>query len=464
MDAADRAQFLTIIREETQGLGRQVQHWVAESAAFLGADYLSTEISGVDLLAVVGRAVDREGAITITALPSAESIWVKADSHAIAQAMVQLTGRLRGECGVTAATVALTAPGRHAQIEMRWSDGTPTPEVFQGWLEEPIAAGAATTVRQVVERHRGEIWCDGTSDGQGHLRLLLPQAGPPRATPKLLSGSASPVVAGTDVPSRPEFYDFQLFDRPGGTATGETATGETATGETPTGETTTGETTTGETTTGETTQWDDRALGEIEYTVFDTETTGLDPQHGDEIISLGAVRVVNGRLLRQESFERLVDPKRSVPMTSTAIHGITAEMVAGQPTIDVVLPEFARYALDTVLVGHNVGFDMQFLRLKVGQTGVSFTQPVLDTLLLDAVVHPDHDAHSLEAIAARLGVDVRGRHTALGDALVTGEVFLRLVSLLQSIGITTLGAAVRASRATLQARLDESMYGDRDSV
>ena len=74
-------------------------------------------------------------------------------------------------------------------------------------------------------------------------------------------------------------------------------------------------------------------------------------------------------------------------------------MLTGQPTLDTVLPEFARYAADTVLVGHNVGFDMQFLRLQEERTGVRFTQPVLDTLLLDAAMHPDHDEHSLEAIA-----------------------------------------------------------------
>jgi DNA polymerase III subunit epsilon len=89
---------------------------------------------------------------------------------------------------------------------------------------------------------------------------------------------------------------------------------------------------------------------------------------------------------------------------------------------------------------------------------VRFTQPVLDTLLLDAVLHPDHDEHSLEAIAGRLGVTVLGRHTALGDALVTGEVFLGMITLLQQRGIGTLGAAVAASRATLSARLDRSLY------
>jgi DNA polymerase-3 subunit epsilon len=169
--------------------------------------------------------------------------------------------------------------------------------------------------------------------------------------------------------------------------------------------------------------------------------------------------VVNGRLLRQETFERLVDPGRAVPAQSSAVHGITTEMVRGQPSIDAVLPEFARFAEDTVLVGHNVGFDMSFLRRKESQTGVRFTQPVLDTLLLDAALHPDHEIHSLEAIAARLGVGVLGRHTALGDALVTGEVFVGLLVLLQQRGIRRLGEALRAARDTRHARLDESLYG-----
>ena len=59
---------------------------------------------------------------------------------------------------------------------------------------------------------------------------------------------------------------------------------------------------------------------------------------------MGAVRAVNGRLLRQETFERLVDPQRRVPPAATAVHGLTREMLDGKPTIDTVLPEFARYA------------------------------------------------------------------------------------------------------------------------
>jgi DNA polymerase-3 subunit epsilon len=134
-------------------------------------------------------------------------------------------------------------------------------------------------------------------------------------------------------------------------------------------------------------------------------------------------------------------------------------MLRGQPTIDAVLPLLARFAEDTVLVGHNVGFDMSFLRLKEAQSGVRFIQPVLDTLLLDAALHPDHEHHTLEEIATRLGVDVVGRHTALGDALLTGEVFVGLLTLLQQRGIRTLGEALAAARATYQARLDAALYG-----
>jgi len=194
-------------------------------------------------------------------------------------------------------------------------------------------------------------------------------------------------------------------------------------------------------------------LSALSYTAFDTETTGLEPSAGDEIISIGAVRIVNGRLLRSEVFERLVDPGRTLNPESARVHGIDAAALQGQPSIREVLPLFERFCAGTVLVGHNAAFDMRFLELKRRTTGVRFAQPVLDTLLLSAAAHPGLDDHRLEAIAARLGISVIGRHTALGDALLTGEIFLKLLPLLAGRGVLTLGQALAASRETYYARL-----------
>jgi DNA polymerase-3 subunit epsilon len=224
--------------------------------------------------------------------------------------------------------------------------------------------------------------------------------------------------------SRPEFYDFDLFERA-------------ARAEDP---------------------WS-RALDELAFTVLDTETTGLDPAGGDRIVSLGAVRVVNGRVLRQETFERLVDPERPVPATSTAIHGLTDAMLAGAPRIEEVLPELARFAEDTVLVGHNIAFDLSFLKGAARTAGVGLTNPALDTLLLHAALFPAQPDHTLEAIAARLGVSVVGRHTALGDALVTADVLVGLLGPLREAGIRTLDEALAASRRAVETRA-----GDRPAV
>ena len=262
-------------------------------------------------------------------------------------------------------------------------------------------------MRDVAERHGGEVWiARDPTGGLTSFRFLLPVAAP--------EGVAAPALAG----SRPEYYDFDLFaGDEGGHAV------------------------------------DDRPLAELAFTVFDTETTGLDPLGGDEILQIGATRIVNGRLLRGERFDQLVDPGRSIPEASTRIHGVRPEDVRGQPSLAEVLPAFHAFAGDTVLVGHNVAFDMRFLRLKEASSGVRFEQPVLDTLLLSSVAHPAEASHGLEAIAARLGVTLSARHSALGDALSTAEVFLKLLPLLAQRGVVTLAQAREAARSSYFARL-----------
>ena len=197
----------------------------------------------------------------------------------------------------------------------------------------------------------------------------------------------------------------------------------------------------------------DRSLAELNYTVFDTETTGLYPWDGDEIISIGASRIVNARLLQNDAFHQFIDPKRIIRVESMKVHGIRPEMLEGCPTIEQVLPLFHKFVKDSVLVGHNVGFDMRFLQMKEEATGIRFNNPVLDTMMLSVVVHPNQEAHSLEAIASRLGVDLAERHNALGDALSTGRILLGLIRLLNEKGIKTLGQALKASRETYYSRI-----------
>lgn len=239
--------------------------------------------------------------------------------------------------------------------------------------------------------------------------------------PEHLSGppDTATVRAGDVVPPRPVAYDFDLLD------------GE------------------------EVVVGPDALLSGLSYTVLDLETTGFHADAGDAVVAVGAVHVVGGRLRPHEVFEQLVDPRRPIPETSTAVHGITDEMVRGQPPLEQVLPQLARFAEGRVLVGHNVAFDLGFLRPYEERTGVRLDAPVLDTLLLSAALHPDHEKHSLEAVAERLGVDVTGRHTALGDALVTGEVLVRQLALLDSRGVQTLGEALDLTRAILDGWKDE---------
>ena len=196
----------------------------------------------------------------------------------------------------------------------------------------------------------------------------------------------------------------------------------------------------------------EESLHRLTYVAFDTETTGLEPTRGDEIIQLGAVRIVNGKIIPGEIIDQLIDPKRSIPEASVAIHGISPKMVANQPTIGQVLPHFHRFAEGAVLVAHNAAFDMRCLQLKEAQAGVKFDNPVLDTLLLSSIIHPNQESHSLDELAARLNLTNIGRHTALGDAIVTAEVLLKMIPLLEAKGIMTLNDALQASTLSPYAR------------
>jgi DNA polymerase-3 subunit epsilon len=410
MDAAQKSAFVAIISEESSRLSAQLEQSVAEYAEDLAAPWPLEEMQGRDLVQLAQRQIGTRAGVQSGSDPVDPGIWLKLDSYWLTLALTSLAQRLHEEHNVRGVRLRLAHAGRLAHLDLVWPGAPLSVEELKRWEAEPLRAGEETsllTLREVIERHGGEAWYQyDRAAGSGCYRVAIPAA-PPGALPVVL-------VA----PGRPEYYDFDLFHQPGQSA-----------------------------------ELDERLLTEIDYTAFDTETTGLDPSGGDEIISLGAVRIVNGRLLPHEVYDQLVDPQRSIAPEAIAVHGIEPSMLVGQPTIAKALPPFAQFCEGTVLVGHNAAFDMRFLQLKEAQTGVRFTQPVLDTLLLSALLHPGQAEHGLEALAARLGVNVIGRHSALGDALLTGEIFLKMVPLLAELGIRTLRQAREAAQKTYYARI-----------
>jgi DNA polymerase-3 subunit epsilon len=417
MDAPTRERFVGVIQEEAGRMSQILDRTMSRFADSLKTRWPLEDVLGVDLVAAACRRVEARLDLPTKTERLDENLWIRADSFSLLQAITFLASRLQDHYEIRELRFRLSAEERMAFVDLIWSGIPVSSETLYTWELEPMNIGAEAnplTLRDVIDRHGGEIWYQREKAvHRAFFRLVLPVAATPEAAPEALAAYQQ----ASRGESRPEYYDFNLF--------GFQDSGIDL----------------------------DRRLVELAYTVFDTETTGLEPSAGDEIIQIGAVRVVNGRLLRQEIFDQLVDPGIPLKPEGIPIHGITEDMVRGQPSIDVVLPAFHEFCADTVLVAHNAAFDMRFLQLKEERTGLRFQQPVLDTLLLSAVIHANQESHRLESIAERLGINVIGRHTALGDAFVTGEVFLKMVALLDDMGIQTLRQALAAAQQTYLARV-----------
>jgi DNA polymerase-3 subunit epsilon len=411
-DAEQRETFVRVIREETDSLAKRLDRAAQAYADEVRGQWPRENMPCAALMALAAQHLEHHLAVELQPHIADRQMWIRVDSYVMLHVLARLAQELRDTHGARTLFLRASAAGRHAELDVGARGITRSAPVAGDWETHPIAEHgelAGRTVRHVMEKHGGAAWQQfDPATGEVYFRLLLPLAEPQ---------CEAPVVERAHE-SRPEFYDFDLFQQAGLTDALE-----------------------------------NRALSELAYTVFDTETTGLEPSQGDEIIAIGAVRIVNGRLLPHEAFEQLIDPHRPLSPGSARITGISADMLSGQPSITTALPLFHRYCAETVLVAHNAAFDMRFLQLKEQTTGVRFTQPVLDTLLLSAVLHPALESHELEAIAERHGVNVIGRHTALGDAMVTAEIFLRMIPQLTERGIVTLKDAQQAAQRTYYARV-----------
>jgi DNA polymerase-3 subunit epsilon len=264
---------------------------------------------------------------------------------------------------------------------------------------EVTPAGEETlTLEEAVHRNRGELWFRTTGDYLVvHLALLQAHA-------VSEGGHADRLLEG-----EPEFYDFDLFlPRPVLERSDQLQAN----------------------------------LNDLEYVVFDTETTGMRLSDGDKIVSISAVRIRRGRIQNADIFHTLVNPGRPIPAESTAFHHIEDHMVADAPPVSQVYPQFVEFVGDSILVAHNAAFDKKCLELASAEAGAPLLDnPILDTLLLSYAIHEGTEGHSLDAIAERMGVTIEGRHTSLGDARATARIFLDLISLLPGRGVRTLADA-----------------------
>ena len=158
------------------------------------------------------------------------------------------------------------------------------------------------------------------------------------------------------------------------------------------------------------------------YVLFDLETTGISC-HSDDVIEISALRVRDGRVT--DSFSSLVNPGRPIPWAASRVNNITDDMVAGEPTMEEILPEFLDFVGEDVLAGHNIAkFDLNFLyRDSMTRFGLLPGNDYVDTLLFARQSLPGLRSYALTALAEHYGLTTQGAHRALNDCRMNQQVF-----------------------------------------
>jgi len=179
---------------------------------------------------------------------------------------------------------------------------------------------------------------------------------------------------------------------------------------------------------------------------LDTETTSLDVRHA-RILEIGAIVIVKGKPVPELHFTSLINPHEAVPPESTAIHGITGEMIKSADRFARVYMRYRDFAGAHVILGFALGFDLAILQREHKRAHLAWKAPrFLDVRDLARLLKPDLPDFSLETLAAWLGVAVVERHRALPDARLAAEIFLALLPRLRERSIRTLAEAEDACR------------------
>lgn len=195
---------------------------------------------------------------------------------------------------------------------------------------------------------------------------------------------------------------------------------------------------------------DDIPFEDRSYVVFDIETTGFSPVE-DRIIEIGAVKIENMKIT--DRYGTFVNPQRPIPFEIERLTGINDNMTAEAPPIEDVLPEFMEFCRGTVLVGHNVGFDHNFIKQNCERLGIECRFDTADTLGMARDILTDKAKFGLEHVAKALKVPLNDHHRAKDDAECTAGIFLKLISRYREMGINDFSSVNKHARETCSAIL-----------
>ncbi len=183
------------------------------------------------------------------------------------------------------------------------------------------------------------------------------------------------------------------------------------------------------------------------FVVFDIETTGFGPIH-DQIIEIGAVKVVNGSIT--EKYSTFINPDVPIPFEIEQLTGITDQMVIDYPMIDKILPEFLAFCEGCILVAHNASFDVGFINKKAEMMGISTDFTVIDTVGLARILLPNLNKFKLNIVAKALGISLENHHRAVDDAGATAEIFIKFIEMLKEQGVENLEELNKMSKMSAE--------------
>jgi DNA polymerase-3 subunit epsilon len=163
------------------------------------------------------------------------------------------------------------------------------------------------------------------------------------------------------------------------------------------------------------------------YVALDVETTGFSPQNGDRVIEIGAVAIEGQSIV--DEFSSLIDVSKRIPWQVQQVHGITNEMLEGEPKPDEVWSAFYNFITKSTLVAHNASFDAGFLRHEFALLGMSLNNRFLCTLKMSRKLYPYLPNHKLKTVCRYLlgkSCEQMQMHRALDDAKLAAMIWLEM--------------------------------------